>query len=38
MVVADCEPSGGAMETPLLLSTCSVLCVDKINNGWIRKR
>ena len=32
VVVADHECSGGAIESPLLLSTCSVLYIDKINN------
>ena len=31
VVVADRECSGGAMETPLSLSTCSVLYIDEIN-------
>ena len=33
VVVAGHEHSGGAMETPLSSSTCSVLYIDKINNG-----
>ena len=32
VVVADCECLGGAMETPLSSSTCSVMYVDGINN------
>ena len=32
VVVADHERSGGAMETPLLSSTWSVLYIDRINN------
>ena len=31
VVVADCEHSGGAMETPLSSSTCSALYIDGIN-------